>query len=706
MSQHTKNTRPKILSIPQSLSGIDIAVKKDILWPCHAYSISIPQKKKSKLNIFEETVLKMIAVESGDSEKLASLLCIEKELVSFIQNRLVQLDLLTDRFDLTKTGTELITIWQNKTEDDLEYISATVFMDLLSGQTLSYLHIGELAFQSIKIIAKDKTTFEKGSSGTSYDISATKIGPLKGACWNSKPTANDIVKVSREYKKRYTQYALLNPQSEQDQPPSIPKAEAISIQDSPELVYLHCQLIMQKGNSDDLLITDGFGFGFSDSFSNYLQKQDWNWITNFKRKAMIAVSGKDKKHASQNTRNKSFIYPDISKCLNRCKKSLDEIQNTENNSDGEKNKERETENTIKNLYVALEYCFRQVVVNHPVPEWQSILSSQDYKENENLLHQFAEKIGLIVTHKEKPILQVKAGAIKQIEYGKTELQPLLALAITGASNQSDHPFNHLAKQYPLALKLFLELKRLRDPIAHGKSDEVAIEYKELKINFETISDIILTLLPDIKGDYDSFMNESYTVSNEIDQDRLKAVILLEKNFTFPTVSNMEKNLKEQLLRIEMYLSGFSDNNKNQIIEGLASSMQLLLGEITQRYREYIQSDEPDNYRDQAFYRAVQYGMIKNISAIPESLSTVQKDRLARAIQGSQRESLGANFIAFLFLLPDDDFTTLDEKTKLIETVDQLITLRGHGNHEVDIPLKDLTEMKETVFTIIKRLLEI
>jgi len=706
MSQHTKNTRPKILSFSQSLSGIDIAEKQNILWPCHAYSISIPQKKKSKLNIFEETVLKMIAVELGDTEKLASLLCVEEELVSFIQNRLVQLDLLTDRFDLTATGEDLVTIWQNKTGDDLEYISATVFVDLLSGNTLPYLHIGEIVFQPIKKISNESIRFEKGSSGRSDDIDAIKIGLSKDAYWRTKPTANNIVKVSREYKKRYRQYALLNPQNEIDQPPSIPKAEAISIQDSPELVYLHCQLIMQKGNSDVLLITDGFGFGFSDVFANYLQQQDWNWITKFKQKAVVDVNGGANQGTSETTINKPFKYPDISKHLKRCKKSLDTIENTENNSDGENKKKRETENTIKNLYIALEYCLRQVVVNHPVPEWQSILSSQDYKENESLLYQFAEKIGLTVTCKEKPILQVKAGAIKQIEHGKTELQPLLALAITGASNQSGYPFNHLAKKYPLALKLLIDLKKLRDPIAHGKSDEEAIGYKELKISFETISDIIFTLLPDIKGDYDSFMNESYIVSAEVDQDRLKAIISLEDHFTLPMASSMEKNLKEQLLRIEMYLSDFSDNKKNQIIESLASSMQLVLGDIIQRYSVFSQSNEPDNYKDQAFDRAVQYGIVENTSAIPASLTTVRSDRVERAIQGSQRESLGANFIAFLFLLPDDDLTNLDEKTKLIETVDQLIALRGHGNHDIDLSLKDLTEVKETVFSIIKRLLEI
>ena len=97
MNAKPRDYRPKVVSFQQTLDGLNIAARQDILWPCHAFNISIPQKKKSSLNVFEETVLKITEIESGDTEKIALLTCLEKELVAFIQNRLNQLGLLNDR---------------------------------------------------------------------------------------------------------------------------------------------------------------------------------------------------------------------------------------------------------------------------------------------------------------------------------------------------------------------------------------------------------------------------------------------------------------------------------------------------------------------------------------------------------------------------------------------------------------------------------
>uniref|UniRef100_UPI003F58E7D4 hypothetical protein n=1 Tax=Vibrio cholerae TaxID=666 RepID=UPI003F58E7D4 len=52
-----------------------------------------------------------------------------KELVAFIQNRLNQLGLLNDRYELSEHGQELLKEWQNKSDGNLEYTVATVFVD-------------------------------------------------------------------------------------------------------------------------------------------------------------------------------------------------------------------------------------------------------------------------------------------------------------------------------------------------------------------------------------------------------------------------------------------------------------------------------------------------------------------------------------------------------------------------------------------------
>ena len=271
MRAKPKDHRPNVISFPATLNALNIAAKQGILWPCHAFSISIPQKKKRALNIFEETVLKITEIESGNSEKIAQLTCLEKELVVFIQNRLKQFDLLNDRYELSEHGRELLNEWQNKSDGNLEYISGTVFVDLHSGKLLPYIHVGNLKHEKITSIDGDFISVEIGSTGKTKSIRCRKINPNGNSYWKAVPESEDIIKAIREFKKKYKQHVILN-QGVDQYPPSIPMAEAISLHDKPELVYLHCNVLIQIGNSD-LLVTDGCGFGFSKSFASHLTSQ-------------------------------------------------------------------------------------------------------------------------------------------------------------------------------------------------------------------------------------------------------------------------------------------------------------------------------------------------------------------------------------------------------------------------------------------------
>ncbi|MDN4707692.1 hypothetical protein QYZ43_18200 [Vibrio parahaemolyticus] len=155
-----KDRRPKVISFNTALDGLNIAARQSVLWPCHAFNISIPQKKKNGLNVFEETVLKITEIESADTEKIALFTCLEKELVAFIQNRLNQLGLLNDRNELSEHGQELLNEWQNKSDGNLEYTVATVFVDLLSGKLLPYVSTEPMSYKKSQgLVTRDLLIF-------------------------------------------------------------------------------------------------------------------------------------------------------------------------------------------------------------------------------------------------------------------------------------------------------------------------------------------------------------------------------------------------------------------------------------------------------------------------------------------------------------------------------------------------------------------
>jgi hypothetical protein len=713
MSTKPKDHRPKVISFRSTLDGLNIAARESILWPCHAFNISIPQKKKNVLNVFEETVLRITEIESGVTEKIAQLICLEKELVIFIQNRLNQLDLLDDRYELSEHGKELLDEWQDKSDVNLEYVVATVFVDLLSGKLLPYVSTKQINYKKVVNLFSKENPDTKGEYDNYVNflinpikekskIKAKQIRPAEESFWNAVPDSNDIIRAIRAFNIKYKRYALLNHDVVQ-YPPSVPVAEAISVHDNPELVFLHCNVIIQVGNSD-LLVSDGFGFGFSEKFSSYLMSQNWKWVTEIKQKAVIEMLGPDSSQSNKNA-YKSYKYREISDRISRSKTSLGNIENLEvNSSNYERDYRSEIENGIKNIYESLEWAFRQVVADYPVPEWERVFAGKNFRENEKLLYGFAKKVGFSVTDKNKILLQVKPGAIKQIEYGKVELQPLIAISLAGAIGNSNHPVHRLAKNHSGFLKSALRLKKYRDPIEHGSSKGLDIDKGILKELIKIIEPMILSLVPGVADDL-GISNENHLV-RDVNQESLKANINLEKKLGTALTSDISLEIKEQLIRSEIMLEQFSDDKAIEIVKCYASAIQLSLYEVVKDRRLNCKSDR---IREEGIEKIVQSGLYSSVANIPKEISTVTVKHINIAVQGLS-STLGAQLISVFLLGSESELTQIRNlDPEFIEFVAYLIRLRGHGNDNEKLHYlsqNDIELLKNKVFKTIKIITEI
>lgn len=712
MSRKPKDHRPKIISFRASLDGLNIAARQSILWPCHAFSISIPQKKKSGLNVFEKTVLRITEIESGDTNKIASITCLEKELVSFIQNRLNQLGLVDNRYNLSGEGQELINEWQNLSDGNLEYTVATVFVDLLAGKLLPYVNTEQLAYKKIvKISDNGFVNFLINQTNEKTRVNSRQILPDKDSYWQIKPETNDIIKAIREFKKKYNQYALLN-QNVDQYPPPVPMAEAISVHDNPELVYLHCSVLIQVGNSD-LLITDGCGFGFSENFASYLMAQNWKWCADLKKKGVV---DQIKIHSEnpQIAKNIAWKYLSITRLFHDSKDGkskgintlLKELSYSPSTEAEEKEYIYKRQQIASKLHAALEWTLRFTISNYPVSEWEQIFISKNYKDNETLLCKFAEKIGFSVSKNNRSIFQVKPGAIRQIKHGKVELQPLLAIAITGAAQKyTDHPFHTLAAEHSGFIGFALQLKSLRDPIEHGDISDFEADQKDLNHRVQRLVQIIINLLPPIASELRQNSESEVDAKDDVNQERLKAEIELDKALGLSFVYEMSHDIKEQLIRVEMMLSQYAEDKAIEIIKCLASVIQLALFEVIIN-RKASGKFEGD-IKDTAIRKIVESGFCSSIVDIPEQISTVNTKRIYRAAQGSST-TLGAHLLAIFLLCSERELTHLkNSDSTFLEFIANLISLRGHGNKQQhSFSRNDLESLKNNVFKAIKILTEI
>lgn len=705
-----KDHRPKVISFRTALDGLNIAARQSVLWPCHAFNISIPQKKKSGLNVFEETVLKITEIESGDTEKIALLTCLEKELVAFIQNRLNQLALLNDRYELSEHGQELLNEWQNKSDGNLEYTVATVFVDLLSGKLLPYVSTEQLSYKKISRIGDNGfIDFLINPTNDKSRVSARQIRPAKDSFWKAEPDSNGIIRAIREFKKKYKRHALLN-QGVDQYPPPVPMAEAISLHENPELVYLHCNVLIQIGNSD-LLVTDGFGFGFSETFANYLTSQDWQWVIDLKNKGVIdrLSSGQSNEEVQDDSSAADGLkkYPRIARALRRAQEYLSDAEKIEVDSS---NDEQEfvslTGLAVVALYEAIEWALRFVVSDNPVIHWERLFSSQSYRENDKILRSFATKIGFDVSDSVKALLQVKPGKIRAVDRGVAEMQPLLAVAIAGAINDPNHPLNNLAIEDSGCLSFINELKEVRDPVSHGSSTNVELSPETLEGYRDRTTRLIQSLIPDITEDAYKAKTKQ---ERDIDQVRLKARIELDKSLGLGFVQSVSPSLREELVKVTILSQSkeLTKEQKKQYVFTLASIMQLSLLEVAKGRGASVKNQT--NLRDVAIEKIVQSGFYPAPDDIPKQIITVNTKRLYPAVQGAST-TLGAQLLGVFLLGSESELIELRKSdSSFVEFVGKLIDLRGHNeslSHYSKNSIDDLMTYKNHAFKVIKIITEV
>lgn len=701
--------RPKVISLRTTLDGLNIAARQNILWPCHAFTVSIPQKKKNSLNVFEDTVLKITEFESGNTENIALLTCLEKELVAFIQNRLNQLNLLNERYELSDFGRNFLDERQNKSDENLEYTVATVFIDLLSGQLLPYVSTGQLNYKKISTLA-DNGIIEFFINPTDEkSIRARQIRPAKNSFWKTIPDSNDIIRAIREFKKKYKRYALLN-QSVDQYPPPVPAAEAISLHANPELVYLHCNLLIQVGNPD-LLVTDGCGFGFSENFANYLTSQDWQWIIDLKRKGIVenlnqGQSNGEAENESSSENELGKKYPRIVRSLRNAQEHLSDVAKINVNSTNDEHEFIKLSGSVGvDLYEAIEWTLRFIVSDNPVMDWEHLFSSQSHRENDKILRSFATKIGFDASDRVKTLLQVIPGKVKAIDRGEAEMQPLLALAIAGGISDSNHPIHHLAREDSGALSFICALKELRNPVSHGGSiEDIEFSTEILEGYRDRTVRLIQALIPDItEGAYSSKTKKE----RDLDQVRLKARIELDKSLGLGFVQAISPRLREELVNATILIQKPTLDNEQarRYINVLASIMQLSLWEVTKDRRA---SDKNCvNLKDEAIEKIVQSGFYPAPDVIPEQIRTVNAERLYRAVQGSSA-TLGAHLLAVFLLGSEPELIRLQKSDPtFVGFVANLLRLRGHGNkQQISLSRDDIESLKNKVFKAIKVIAEV
>lgn len=124
------DSRTPIIYQNPCVKGVKISNDKKLwlLLPMIAYKVLVPYPKDKELNIFQETILKLFLSGNKSDEYIAEKLLLDKKLVNFIKEQLIESNLLTKEGLVTNKGKKLL----DDTEGEYDLKIGYVFYDLVN----------------------------------------------------------------------------------------------------------------------------------------------------------------------------------------------------------------------------------------------------------------------------------------------------------------------------------------------------------------------------------------------------------------------------------------------------------------------------------------------------------------------------------------------------------------------------------------------
>lgn len=734
----------KIVSYRQNISGIDIATQKAILWPCLAFNVTVPIQKEKDLNIFEETVLKMIDVETSETEKLSELLSLKPQLIEFIKSRLVELNLITDRFELTADGLELI---EHFDKEENEYEVVTLFVNMVSGELFPVV-VENLEFIRDYNINGNQVTFNIGTSGNPREIRAKKIR-YSFEHKNKILSNEDVIKTVNSFRKLYNRFSSVIG-SKIKLPKFAKKMGRITINQKPEEVYMHCKVIIPKGNSD-FLVTDPFGFDFSTQLTKNIQNEDNDGFLKALRnraESLIMEENNQKTDKEDNEWYKGLFSIEILNRYRTLKRHLEKVEDNYlkskekvKNTDDEKRIKDNQSKMVQSLYQVMESVLKQIEKDYPSDiSYKEIFASQSSKINQKMLEKFAIKVGFDIP-KTKSFLNLQPNTVNSLNNGIVKVELMIALALSKANEDVNHPFYILAKNVPYFFDFMKKLKEYRDPVAHGDELDISIfkvvSYRCNKCSIELTNDIESKICENcneplveivqfdklreitylsLQSLYPEMVLENKDENKEFskkivlpNQDILKAKKGLDINFSLMLINKFKDNqeLYDQLVKIEMAEIDI-DKNANVYVNSMYSTLQIILDQHNQGLSKGL---ELDSIRGIALSNAKNVNFELDEGGLTKELALVGRNKIKNVLQGKPA-SLGASLILFLASESEEKLKELQTDIPgLITIVSLVLSLRGHGDRSSESILEEikdknkLYDLKKSVYEIIKKIKE-
>lgn len=677
--------KPKVISLLKTdkvnnlfLNAPILGRPTDIFVQCASYDLKLPvnAQETRALDIFEETILRMLRLKQCSVSELADIICLEKELVNFIITRLMEKGLLEDKYTLSDAGKNQLNL-QESLRKEVEYQTAKIFIANGCDVILPYIHIGDFISEDIVDFSLSKITLGFGSIGDQKRVTGACIREKKGerkmAILPQVTIKNTIKKYNRLANKRKR--------------PGIVLAEEYGIESTRgEDIYFHMQMAVQNGNAEELMVSDGFVLNIDEIFG-HIKAVNPELVMRVQSKA-IKMDMEENQVGESRQQVYNGKYPEVVRYCRDMEKYMHKISD-ESSLDDIKQTNEDKRQVIINCYSMLEWAFHYLSLKYPVSDSMlQLFKRQKTYENFETINNLAKKIGMGDLKGYKNLFNSfngkKAGMIYQRVGDVTPTMKMsLSLCIIEASECDDSEFRKLITQDHRLIAFINRIGKMAADFRHDSTAKV----EDIKI--EEIRDhavrIITTILPDIqlrKAD----ISDKKDMSNE----RLRATVACEKALGSLLYFSLDKGVQADFRKISL------DRNSTQL--PAAYEYVQILYRILQTvfYEESIKNvDAKWLSKDECIKKNEEILGVK----LPKSLVTVKIERYNAARRGV-KATLGAHFLVLISNLSDG--VELLKGQDIVGVVSQILDYRKHANNiSLMVSDQELADLREKVINIIK-----
>ena len=646
---------------------------------CMSYDVQFPVAgvPSRSLDIFEEAVLRTVRLRGASVNGLADILCLDKDLVWFILNRLMEKGRLDNALNLTNKGIRQLNL-RSKQKMEIRQIQGRVFVLKKTGQILPYIHTGEFQSEKVDELTGKRIVLGFGSAGNAKTVAGLRIRNTDYEPSQDSRLPNQQL---REAVLRFNRLMILGNRKQIDLCPGY----AIDSSRN-EPVYFHLQAVIQDGNSDEILFSDGFVPNI-DGMLEYTKSYP-DAISDIRSRAVrMVVSADGAETKSHPVRRR---YWEIVRNYDKVQRYLPDKPYEDATPDERKEMDKNKRQIAIDCYHILETAFLYYLKENPVSEtMMDVLRRQTAAQNGRTVLMMAESLGMRHTSEAKRLLSHLDGSrISSVfETDTAHMHVCLPLAIAEAKESPDSRIRILIQKDGGFLRF---LQRLSDATAKFRHDADA-SGDELDMLAEYIteetSNIACVLLPSLcLGDGDVQISDADGVS----QARLLAQASLSKAFGPICFQMMSKGLKNEWMRISPDKTGKDLPEMDEYAQILYRILQTSLANANREFphRSSISKDE-------AIRRLMElYG-----KPLPKSIASVTEAFYKSAAQGGN-SSLGAE--ALVFAATHDGMDALI-KAEFVQSVDRILRLRGHGSQSASLTEDEHTmgALRDNVIELIK-----